>query len=314
MAVKFKDYYEILGVRRGAKDEEIKKAYRKLARKYHPDVNPGNRAAEDKFKEVQEAYEVLGNSEKRQRYDQLGTNWGNGADFTPPPEWESFHTDFNLGDLFGEAGRSGRPGHFSDFFETLFGRMTGTSGAGTGRGGPEVWRPRRPALETELSLPLEEMHRGTTRKINLRQGKRQRSIDVRIAPGARDGSRIRISGGALEGRDLYIRLKMEKHSLFSVSGDDSEAEIPISPWEAALGTRLLVPTLDGKAEVKVPHGVVSGQKLRLRSQGLNRRDGTSGDHYVRLRIAVPKSLSASERSLFEELARTSRFDPRAASA
>ena len=312
MALAFKDYYETLGVGRTASDQEIKKGYRKLARKYHPDVNPNNKDAENRFKEIQEAYEVLGDPEKRKRYDQLGSNWKHGADFTPPPGFEGFGTDFNLGDIFGERGGLGGRGGFSDFFESVFGQM----GAGHGRRSASGGRPRsragraRKKVETVLRLPLEEMHRGTIRKLNLRVDDKQKSIEVRIPPGARDGSQIRVPGGALNG-DLYIRLHMEPHSELRVDGDNTEVEVPLSPWEAALGTTIKVPTLEGESEIKVPAGVSSGQRLRLREQGLNMRGGGRGNHYVRLKIVVPKDLSEAERRHFEELAKSSTFNPRA---
>src|ERR1043166_8149209 len=164
MAVRFRDYYEILGVPRSAKDDEIKKTYRKLARKYHPDLNPNNKQSEEKFKEIQEAYEVLSDAEKRRRYDQLGANWKNGAEFTPPPNWGG-QGGIDLEDLFGRAGQQ-RGGTFSDFFEILFGGMGGGGGfgtrTGTGSGGGRTRagaRQSRTDAETELWLPLEEMHR-----------------------------------------------------------------------------------------------------------------------------------------------------------
>jgi DnaJ-class molecular chaperone len=312
--VKFKDYYETLGVKRGAKDEEIKKAYRKLARKYHPDVNPDNKNAEENFKDIQEAYEVLSDSEKRGRYDQLGSNWRGGSDFTPPPGWGGGGRDFDVGDIFRErAGFGQRRGGFSDFFEAIFGQM---GGGQPGRGAPGGQTGRRPArkqakVETELRLPLEEMHRGTTRKLQVRVDNKQRTIEVRIPPGARDGSKIRVPGGGPKGGDFYIRLQMDDHSRFSVDGDHTETELPISPWEAALGTTVEVPTLDGTSEIKIPAGVSSGQRLRLRDQGLNLRNGGRGNHYVRLKIVVPKDLSDEERRHFEELAKSSKFNPRA---
>src|SRR5437870_12720256 len=169
MAVKFRDYYEILGVPRSAKEQEIKKAYRKLARKYHPDLNPNNKQAEEKFKEIQEAYEVLSDAEKRRKYDQLGANWKNGAEFTPPPNWGGFQGTINMDDLFGRAGQQ-RSNAFSDFFEMLFGGMAGGGmGPEAGprpRGGTRA--PRGAEAETELTLPLEDMHRGTQRKLTVR--------------------------------------------------------------------------------------------------------------------------------------------------
>ena len=307
MPVKFRDYYETLGVPRGASDDDIKKAYRKLSQNYHPDLNPNNKEAEEKFKEVQEAYEVLGDKEKRSRYDQLGQNWKGGSDFTPPPNWNQ---DFDMSDMFGQGearGGFGRQGGgsspFSDFFEMFFGGMGRGAGARTRTMGEEA--------ETELTLPLIDMHRGTTQKLTVQFGGRSRkTIDVRIPPGARNNSRIRIPGGGPNGGDLYIRLKQDPHSIFTVRGDDTEVEVEITAWEAALGAAIQVPTLDGRADIRVPAGVTSGQKLRLRGQGLNIRGGGRGDHFVKLKIAVPKTLSPEEKQLFEELRRVSSFNPR----
>jgi DnaJ-class molecular chaperone len=303
MAVKFRDYYETLGVSRTASEEEIKKVYRKLARKYHPDLNPNNKQAEEHFKEVQEAYDVLGDQEKRAKYDQLGQNWKSGSDFTPPPNWQ---TDFDPSEIFGRGQQGGfgrqSPGGFSDFFEMLFGGRG--AGAQTARGSGED-------AETELTLPLIDMHRGTTRTLTVHFGRTQKTIDVRIPPGARNDSRIRIPGGGPGGGDLYIRLKQDPDSIFRVKGDDTEIEVDISPWEAALGAAIQVPTLDGRADIRVPPAVTAGQKLRLRGQGLNIRGGGRGDHFVKLRVAVPKKLTPEEKRLFEELQKVSDFNPRA---
>jgi curved DNA-binding protein len=339
MAVKFRDYYEVLGVARTASADEIKKAYRKLARKYHPDVNPGDNTAEEKFKELNEAYEVLADPEKRNRYDQLGANWKAGADFTPPPDWaaragrEGARGDFDFSEIFGE-GRS--PSGFSDFFEAFFSSGRGArTGAGFAMRGSDV--------EAEISLTLEEAHRGATRTITIEAAercpdcggsgtkdkqicptcrgrgsiRRPKSLEVNIPAGVRDGSVIRLAGqgepgvGNAQAGDLFLRVRIKPHSLFSLVGeDDIQVELPIAPWEAALGAKVSVPTLDGPVEMTVPAGAQGGQRLRLRGQGLNRRRGGRGDEYVKLKIVIPQKLTSQEKELFEKLAAESRFDAR----
>lgn len=340
MAVQYKDYYDILGLKRDAKSEEIKKAYRRLARKYHPDVNPGNQAAEDKFKEVQEAYAALGDPAKRKKYDQLGSGWQSGADFTPPPGWENVRVEFgDLGDMFGE--RSGFGG-FSDFFETLFGGFGAQARPGRGRRSGGFAR-KGSDIESQISLTLEEVHSGTQPKLRIQvtepcdqcggrgivgagrcprchgAGKIQRpkTLTVKIAPGAREGSVIRIAGkgetGASGGPagDLFLRVHLKPHPIFSpVGNSDLQVEVPVTPWEAALGSKVRVPTLDGPVEMTIPAGTQGGSRLRLRGQGLNKRGGERGDLFVRIKVVVPAELTAKERELFEQLAKVSRFNPR----
>lgn len=309
MAVRFRDYYEVLGVPRTATDRDIKQQYRKLARKFHPDVNPGDKSAEERFKEINEAYAVLSDPEKRKQYDQLGENWKAGSEFTPPPGWEGGRVEYtDIGDVFG-AGEG--PGGFSDFFESLFGRR------GAGRAGA---RSRRGAdVEAEITLSLEEAHRGAARAITFDAGEsaRPRSLEVTIPPTVREGSIIRLAGQGEPGRDgaaagdLLLRVRIQPHRLFRLAGDDDlEIELPAAPWEAALGGKVTVPTLDGSVEMTIPPGTQGGQRLRLRGQGLNRRGGGRGDLYVRLKIVIPTRLTARERGLFEQLAAESRFDPR----
>jgi len=308
MAVKYKDYYDILGLTRNAKQDEIKAAFRRLARKYHPDVNPGDKQAEERFKEINEAYEVLSDPKKRALYDRLGPNWKAGADFTPPPGWENIRVGFGDFDFFG-----GGSGGFSDFFETLFGSLRGrTPGRGAATETTTGWGVRGGDVEAEISLTLEEAHHGTTRRLTLHSGK---SVEVKIPPGVRDGSVIRLAGQGdqgLSGRpgDLYLKVRLQPHGIYTVSGDDVYVEIPVTPWEAVLGAKVEVPTLDGLVEVSVPAGAQNGQRLRLRGQGLNRRRGGRGDQYVQLKIVVPTHPTAAERRLFEQLARESKFSPR----
>jgi curved DNA-binding protein len=335
MAVKFRDYYEVLGVAKTATQDDIKTAYRKLARKYHPDVNPGDKTAEEKFKEVNEAYQVLSDADKRKKYDQLGPNWKSGEDFRPPPGWEGGHGGYaDVSDLFGSGG--GQSG-FSDFFESLFGgRRTGRGGAGFVMRGEDV--------ETELALTIEEAHRGVKRDITLQftevcpdchgsgaqdsktvcptcRGagalRRPKSLEVTIPAGVRDGSVIRLAGqggaganGAPSG-DLFLRVRLQPHRLFNITEkDDVQIELPVAPWEAALGAKISVPTLDGPVEMKIPPGAQGGQRLRLRGQGLNRRGGGRGDEYVKIKIVIPPKLAPNEKELFEKLAAESRFNAR----
>jgi curved DNA-binding protein len=333
MAVKFQDYYEVLGVPRTASEDEIRKAFRKQARKYHPDVNPGDKTAEEKFKQINEANEVLSDPEKRKRYDQLGQNWKAGADFTPPPGWEGMRVEYgDLGDLFG-SGRG--PGGFSDFFESLFGgRRSARAGAG--------FRMRGQDIEAEIALPIEAAHRGMTRGLSL-QGtescpdcagtgrkdnkmcptcrgagviSRPKSLEVTIPAGVREGSVIRLAGQGDPGTDggppgdLFLHVRLQPHPLFRIQGDDVQIELPVAPWEAALGGRANVPTLDGPVEMTIPAGAQGGQRLRLRGQGLNRRGGGRGDEYVRLKIVNPPKLTDTERDLFQKLAAQSRFNAR----
>ena len=310
MAVQFRDYYDVLGVARTATEEEIKKAYRTLARKYHPDINPGDKTAEEKFKELNEAYTVLSDQEKRQRYDQLGADWKAGSDFTPPPGWEQARGNYeDFGDLFGAAGTGRSAAGFSDFFEALFGARRGRAGAGFAMRGSDI--------EAEIPLTLQEAHRGITRGITLQGPNGPKTLDVTIPAGMREGSVIRLAGQGEPGMnkapagDLLLHVRLEPHPLFTIIGDsDVQIDLPVAPWEAALGTRISVPTLDGSVEMTIPAGAQGGQRLRLRGQGLNQRRGGRGDEYVRLTIVIPPRLTEAEKALFAKLAAESRFDAR----
>ena len=334
MAVKYKDYYEVLGVDRNADEKAIRQAFRKLARKHHPDVNPGDKSAEEQFKDINEAYEVLSDPEKRRRYDQLGSNWQGGADFTPPPGSPNGNVNFgDYGDFFRSDGGSG---DFSDFFESMFGRAGGTrAGRGFRMGGRDV--------ELELDLTLQEAHAGGTRTIRFqanetcpecegtgsKDGKtcptckgtglvtRPRTLEVSIPPGVRDGSVIRLAGQGepgLNGQpagDLLLHIRVEPDPIFHLAGqDDIEIELPVAPWEAALGKKVTVPTLDGSVEMTIPAGAQNGQRLRLRGKGLKKRGGGRGDEYVRLQVVMPPRLTAKEKELFAKLAAESNFNPR----
>jgi curved DNA-binding protein len=341
MAVKYQDYYETLGVPRDATQEQIQAAYRKLARKYHPDINKSS-DAEDKFKRIGEAYEVLRDPEKRKRYDALGDNWQAGQDFTPPPGWEFFN--FGSGGRSGTRSRTGTGGNgysfrifdgfgdspfsgFSDFFETLFGGGVGFGGGaptGGGRGQNRTQTMRGQDQEAELTVALEEAFRGTKRGVTLesvdtgtgRPTGETKTLEVKIPAGTTDGQRLRLRGqggpapGGGAAGDLYLRVRIAPHGIFRLNGTDLELDAPVTPWEAALGARIEVPIIGGKASVKLQPGTRSGQRLRLKGKGFPKKSGGHGDLYVRIRIEVPKNLSARERQLFEELGKASTFQPR----
>jgi len=319
--MQYKDYYKILGVSRTASADEIRKAYRRLARQYHPDVNksPG---AETKFKDSTEAYEVLSDPKKRERYDTLGANWQAGQDFTPPPGWE--HMQY--GPRGAGAGEPGGAGFgFSDFFETLFG-----AGAFGAQEQPSFSRRRRPARalrgedhSADITIPLEDAYRGAHTTIALQAGEMSarggaavRQYDVTIPRGIGDGGRIRLrgQGGAAPGGtpgDLYLTVHIAPHPVFRLHGRDLDVDLLLTPWEAVLGAKVPVRTVDGSVTLTVPAGTSGGTRMRLRGKGLPAM-GTepAGDLYAVIRIAVPHTPSADERRLFQELARVSAFNPR----
>ena len=317
MSVQYKDYYESLGVSRTASDEEIKKSFRKLARQYHPDVAKDKKKAEEKFKEINEAYEVLGDPAKRKKYDELGANWKSGADFRPPPDWGHFGGRQNSRGR-GPAGvdfetHFGGTG-FSDFFEQLFGsRMRGGAGGfGTTGFSDEEFVGKGRDVEGDIMVTLEEAARGSIRSVSVQHGSRTETHQVKIPAGVAEGQRLRIagrgehgSGGGAAG-DLYLRVRLAKHPDFEVEDHHLIYEAELAPWEAALGAEISVPTLAGRVNIRIPAGTQSGQKLRVRGRGLP----PSGDLLVIAKIAVPPKLSEAERKLWEQLRRESTFNPR----
>jgi len=321
MAVKFQDYYEILGVPRNAPQEKIQSAYRKLARKYHPDLNK-DKSAEEKFKRVGEAYEVLGDPEKRKKYDQLGKNWQMGDDFSPPPGWERAA---GAGRGTGGFRFESFGGGFSDFFESLFGGF-GRTRSYEGDEGPftNIFNQKAPDHETELTIPLEDAFRGARRSITLKTTVSEgpgiaktvnKKLEVTIPKGVNEGRRLRLAGQGGNGTggnrgDLYITIHIAPHPKFRVTGSDIEVDVPVTPWEAALGGDITVPLVDGSARIKIPAGIASGKKIRVKGKGLSKGNGQKGDLYAILQIVVPKELSEKERELFKELAEISRFAPR----
>jgi curved DNA-binding protein len=295
--MKYKDYYKILGVERGATDEQIKKAYRGLARKYHPDVSKEANAKE-KFQEVSEAYETLKDKEKRAAYDSLGSHRP-GQDFRPPPDWFDRFGSGRAEDLHGVD--------LSDLFESM-----GIFGRARGRSGSRGMQFPGEDYEVGVRLSLEEAARGTEREVQLNG----RGFRARIPRGATDGQRLRLGGkggaGANGGPpgDLYLHIELEPHPLFRPSGHDLDIEVPIAPWEAALGAQVEVPTLEGAVSMKVPAGAKSGQKFRVAGKGLPKPGGGAGDLYAVVSIAVPPAVTEREKKLYEELRAASKFEPR----
>lgn len=308
--MEYKDYYKVMGVGRDASADEIKRAYRKLARKYHPDVSK-EKDAEEKFKEVAEAYAVLGDEEKRKAYDELGSNWKQGQDFRPPPDWGTHGFEFH-------AGGPGGAADFSDFFEELF--------RGMHHGGARQTRTVKMRGQNEharIFIDLEDAFHGATRTLNLRVGEpdahgrmrhRTRTLNVRIPKGVRAGQHIRLSGqggagfGGGEPGDLLLEVEFNPHRLYSVEGRDLTLKLPVAPWEAALGATVRVPTPTGTVDMKVPAGAKTGQKLRLKGRGLPGR--TPGDLFARLEVVTPPAHGEKEREFYEEMARTFDFNPR----
>ena len=313
MAVQFRDYYETLGVSKTANEDEIRSAFRKLARKYHPDVAKDKKTAEEKFKQINEAYEVLSDPEKRRKYDQLGENWNQPGGFQPPPQWGAgqpgggFHR--GSGENGGVEFEFGGTG-FSDFFEAFFGGGRGRSAFG-GFGQRETMAERGSDVEADIMVTLEEALHGSTRQVSLRRAgsKKTETYQVKIPRGVREGQRIRLAGqgeaserGGKSG-DLFLRVRLARHPDFSVEGSDLVHEVKIAPWQAVLGDQLIVPTLEGNARLKLPSGTQGGQRFRLRERGLPGVSGQRGDLYVVVQIALPKKLTEREREIWEQLAR-----------
>jgi curved DNA-binding protein len=327
MAVGYRDYYEVLGVPRGASTDEIRSAYRRLARENHPDVSKDPDASE-RFSDISEAYEVLRDPEKRAQYDRLGRNWRAGQDVSGA---EGFRgrggggpggapNGFGGDDVRFDFGTGG-DADFSDFFDSLFG-----GGRASSRGGRRRQRPsgedgfslRGGDHEATIELTLEEAARGGKRRFTLDDG---RDYEVTIPPGVRDGQRIRLAGQGSPGvgggpsGDLFLRVRLQPHPRFRIDGRDLEVDLPVAPWEAALGAKVPVPTLDGDATVKVPGGSSSGRRLRLAGQGMPGPRGERGDLYAIVKIVVPKKLKRDEKKAYQHLAEVSKgFDPRSAAA
>lgn len=317
--MEFKDYYTILGIDRNATQDEVKRAYRKLARKYHPDINKDD-TAEQRFKEIGEAYEVLQDVEKRAAYDKFGKDWRAGQDFKPPPNWDSGFEFTGGGYTETDASQ------FSDFFESLFGtRRT----AGAGRQGPFTSRHTRYSgkgqdLHAKIIISLEDSYKGSKQSFTLQRPvvdntghvtTQPHTLQVTIPKGITAGQQIRLAGQGAEGigrggnGDLFLEVAFAAHSLFVPDNRDILLTLPISPWEAALGATVPVPTLGGTVELKIPPNSQTGKKLRLKGRGLCSAK-LSGDQYVTLAVMVPKPVTENDKELYKRMKKTMSFNPR----
>jgi curved DNA-binding protein len=309
----FKDYYKTMGVDKGASQDEIKRAYRKLARKYHPDVSKES-DAETRFKEVGEAYEALKDPEKRAAYDQLGANWKAGQDFKPPPNWDAGF-EFSGGDFSGD-GRS----DFSDFFESLFGRDYRATQGGRQQDG---YQARGEDHHAKILIDLEDTYKGATRSITLQAPKLDSSghvttklhtLSVKIPKGVKQGQRIRLTGqgspglGGAPAGDLYLEIGFHPHSMYRVDGNNVNLDLPVTPWEAALGATIKVPTPEGPVDLKITKGTISGRKLRLKARGIPGKP--PGDLYVVPQITLPPAESDAAKKIYRKMEQELAYNPR----
>ena len=314
--MQYKDYYEVMGVSKDATQDDIKRAYRKLARKYHPDVSKES-DAEARFKEVGEAYEVLKDPEKRTAYDQLGANWQQGQDFRPPPDWDAGF-EFSGGGFTG-----GDASGFSDFFESLFGQSRGRGAGAYSRGGG-AFHMRGDDHHAKVLIDLEDSFHGATRTITLQAPQvsadghvktKEHVLKVKIPKGVKPGQRIRLAGQGSPGMgdapagDLYLEIEFKPHPLYRVDGADLYLDLPIAPWEAALGATVKAPTPEGAVDLKIPPGSVQGGKLRLKGRGLPGKP--KGDLYVVLAITLPPAKDDKARAFYQKMQQELAFNPRA---
>jgi len=311
--VEYKDYYKVMGLERGATQDDIKRAYRKLARKYHPDVSKVA-DAESQFKELGEAYAVLKDPEKRAAYDELGANWQAGSEFRPPPDWGTGF-EFDGSGLSPEEAAA-----HSEFFESLFGQQMGF---GQSAHRQQEFRARGEDHHAKVLVDLEDAYNGATRSISLRAPEidksgrvvtKERTLNVNIPKGVRQGQRIRLSGQGSPGHgggptgDLYLEVQLRPHPLYTHEGRDVYLQLPVTPWEAELGATIVVPTPAGSVDLKVPAGTKNGRKLRLKGRGI---PGTPpGDFYVTADITLPPAKTDTAKEFYRTMQKEMDYDPR----
>lgn len=310
--MEFKDYYSVLGLERSATQDGVKRAYRNLARKFHPDINksPG---AEAQFKEIGEAYEVLGNTEKRAAYDQLGKDFKAGQEFHPPPDWDA-------GFEFSGASSEHSGAAASDFFDALFGRMRRPEQPHRGRA---EFHARGEDHHAKILIELRDALEGATRAISLRVPEidatghvtlRDRTLNVQIPKGVTEGQHIRLKGqgapgtGQLPAGDLYLEVQLRPDPRYRVKGRDLYLELPLAPWEAALGASVKIPTPMGPIMLRIPAGSSQGRELRVKGRGIPATE--PGDLYAVLKIVLPPADTEKSKQIYEDMAREFSFDPR----
>lgn len=322
--MQYKDYYGILGIEKTASQDDIKKQYRKLAKKFHPDVNPGNKRAEEKFKEISEAYEVLGDEEKRKKYDTFGSqaNFANGADFDPSQYgWQggnvryeysgnADHSDFfnmffsdafDLGSVFGQGRTGARTTHVynSSDFGDIFGQRAGRQHVEDGRN-----------VEAEIEIMPEEGAAGVEKRISLHTESGAKSISFKVPKGVGNGETIRLKGqgyagiGGGKAGDLHMKVRITPSERFTLEGSDLITHVDVYPWDAALSGKVPVETLDGRIMVKIPEGIQTDSRVRVAGKGYPARSGKQGDLYIRVRIVNPKHLTTEQKGLYEKLKKT----------
>lgn len=303
--MEYKDYYKVLGVDKKASGDEIKKVYRKLAKKYHPDLNPDDEKAQEKFKEINEAYEILGDDEKRKQYDMFGANYSHGQKFDPS-RYGYGSSSYNIND-------------FSDFFDMFFtgggGRSSGPSGFNIndlfGGSNSKKGRAPRNKYDSELTITIDEAYSGVDKNMNFNINGENKSILIKVPAGILPGKKIRVKGEnwGIDG-DIFFKIKFREEPSMKLDGLNVTAKLDVLPWEAALGESVLVKTLGGRVKVNIPKGVRSGNKIKIGKKGFKDMNGNRGDFYVEINIVNPPNLTEEQEELYRQLKEISTYKPR----